>query len=376
VSRALWFDRKELVSPTRSEQNTLDAAQRQVPDSVERREIVRRVVEARAVIIKELGAIADKVAKKSLTVTEAEEQARLVLIAETAVCAGLGAQCAGLGPEWTLLDSQIDDLTALIEGDIKYFVKFMRSIEAMKREDRVRMYGGAADDAFYRGFASSLPSSAVIHWRLGVAEHCEDCLHLAAISPYSKPGGGRNPLPTVPRNGDTECLTNCRCHLEVSAPFETGPFSPIRVEVIGIGPLTVPAMSPGAMAAAVLYQETIERYAYYRRLDAIDPKGGWDAIARDMLREIERMARANGHRVRLAQTDEEIIAPVLLAKAMGMRHVTKIDDELLQFTATVIAISETDAGKVTATTKSPPTVTIGENTYRIDAVGRAILFVE
>lgn len=49
------------------------------------------------------------------------------------------------------------------------------------------------------------------------AEHCIDCYTLAANSPYAKPGDivvDRDTLPTVPRRGDTQCLSNCKCYLE------------------------------------------------------------------------------------------------------------------------------------------------------------------
>lgn len=46
-------------------------------------------------------------------------------------------------------------------------------------------------------------------WILGITEfHCDDCPAIAAASPYR-----RDELYTMPGQGDTQCITNCLCHL-------------------------------------------------------------------------------------------------------------------------------------------------------------------
>lgn len=46
-------------------------------------------------------------------------------------------------------------------------------------------------------------------WRLGMAEHCEDCPRIAAASPYRG-----HQLPAFPGDGTTQCRTQCHCYLE------------------------------------------------------------------------------------------------------------------------------------------------------------------
>ena len=73
------------------------------------------------------------------------------------------------------------------------------------------MYGDWLDSLFVEGAISQIPLSMLIYWTLHPAEHCVNCLELAAGSPYTK-----ETLPTFPKRGDTQCLTNCKCTLELS----------------------------------------------------------------------------------------------------------------------------------------------------------------
>ena len=59
----------------------------------------------------------------------------------------------------------------------------------------------------YSGGGEGSGTTVLISWILGIAEHCEDCLSLAAMSPFT-----RFSLPAVP-GSDTKCGGNCRCHL-------------------------------------------------------------------------------------------------------------------------------------------------------------------
>jgi hypothetical protein len=68
-----------------------------------------------------------------------------------------------------------------------------------------RLYGTANE-------ALVLVADEAIEWRLGETDHCRSCLRLAANSPY--PAGT---LPTVPRGGKTECVTNCGCEIRTAS---------------------------------------------------------------------------------------------------------------------------------------------------------------
>ena len=54
-------------------------------------------------------------------------------------------------------------------------------------------------------------------WMLSPAEHCEDCVALAGegwkpvTEPFVSPSTGQI---AIPGNGATQCLTNCKCHVE------------------------------------------------------------------------------------------------------------------------------------------------------------------
>ena len=73
--------------------------------------------------------------------------------------------------------------------------------------DRVRQYGKATQQSFWREWSLTRPG--LIEWRLHPAEHCGDCVELAAGSPYTA-----ETLPTEPGAGDTQCRGNCNCTLE------------------------------------------------------------------------------------------------------------------------------------------------------------------
>lgn len=88
---------------------------------------------------------------------------------------------------------------------------------------RSHQYGNSTQQNYWREFvlvglilfgASSLlgatpPAPAKIIWTLHPAEHCPDCLSLAAGSPYTAAT-----LPTYPGAGGTQCRANCKCSLE------------------------------------------------------------------------------------------------------------------------------------------------------------------
>lgn len=102
-----------------------------------------------------------------------------------------------------------------IGAEMGYAEKFGRDIQEkrlrMPRERRVAMYAETVDSQAWHGMVESWPDEARIYWRLGPAEHCQDCLVLSSSSPFSKYN-----LPTTPRAGGTRCFSNCKCRLEVS----------------------------------------------------------------------------------------------------------------------------------------------------------------
>ncbi len=109
-----------------------------------------------------------------------------------------------------------------VREEIKFAQGFMRDVRngtgKMPYMKRLDMYGDTLDGMYDLSVAASLPSDVKIYWILGIAEHCADCLALESGNPYSKFGIGANPLPAVPRSGYTQCLSHCKCRLEMIVP--------------------------------------------------------------------------------------------------------------------------------------------------------------
>jgi hypothetical protein len=361
-------------------QNAIDAANRDLPTSIAIRRTRTLLADLRSDVVGEYSKIAARVIKKEITPEQAAADARRVLVEPVMVAAGRGAALTGLRG-WNFADEQVDSLWDLIEAEVEFWQAFMTELadEQANTNARIGLYGGVVGDAMWRGMAMSAPSNAVIHWRLSVAEHCADCLRLAAGSPYSPPGIGANPLPTVPRNGDTRCLGNCRCYLNITSPFDAGLFNKIGVEVTAIGTAEISPTSPAALAAAELYLDLAERRAYHIRLSQLEPGSGHSAIAATYKREMEDLARRLGHTIRMRASYTEIIDQIQLAVAIGLQYVSAADisDDLVEAVATVLAMNESKRGIIREVRIDPPAIVLDDDhEYRLDSVGRNILFVE
>lgn len=94
---------------------------------------------------------------------------------------------------------------------VSFFKKISRSLVSPPRARmRARMYANTLDALVYSALVGSFPQSGTeIHWVLGVAEHCPDCVRLSRKHYRPKT------LPTTPRAGSTRCMSNCKCTLRV-----------------------------------------------------------------------------------------------------------------------------------------------------------------
>ena len=115
---------------------------------------------------------------------------------------------------------------------ITFFKQIRRSLVSMSRARmRARMYANTLDALVYSALVGSFPQSGTeVHWVLGVAEHCPDCLRLSRKTYKPKT------LPTTPRAGATRCMSNCKCTLVVL-------FHPAAIAL-------VPSSEPNAVAFA------------------------------------------------------------------------------------------------------------------------------
>lgn len=96
-----------------------------------------------------------------------------------------------------------------------YFSDFLDDVKKKKLKThwlaRVDMYVNTLESVFFAGMAAATPKKDayyIFHWELSDAEHCDGCVYLAELSPFP-----RELLPCTPRDGATQCLSNCKCNL-------------------------------------------------------------------------------------------------------------------------------------------------------------------
>jgi hypothetical protein len=89
---------------------------------------------------------------------------------------------------------------------------------------RAQGFVNSLDAQFFRGMLAGAGDNQIFFWELGgaVVMHCPDCITLNVDSPYLKQN-----LPTVPRAGETQCHSYCKCVLraeglqaEYGTPFQ------------------------------------------------------------------------------------------------------------------------------------------------------------
>ena len=119
----------------------------------------------------------------------------------------------------TLSDNDVKAIDGEADDEIPYAEKFADDLEAgdgvMDYESRAGLYTKALDSLFTLGQVAGLDPKTIIHYRLSPAEHCSDCVEWAANSPYTP-----ETLPAVPRDGTSQCKSNCKCYLDIDFPEE------------------------------------------------------------------------------------------------------------------------------------------------------------
>lgn len=305
---------------------------------------------------------------------------------EFAVAWRLGHEAGGM-PDLDFDDVELAAFGRFLEAEVDSFMRFIGSREAMGDIQRAKLYGGAVDAAGWLGMLAVQAPRAEIDWVLSIAEHCTDCLALAAGGPYQ-----RDELPTVPRNGDTRCLANCRCWLVVRTPRFVSTLAPrVGVEVTRIGRLEVDPTSDAALGAAVLYQPFADRYAWNLRMAALlrgDAAVPFRRNALEILNAMKAEADRIGHGVRMTATNGEINEQAELARLRRLEPVfvggsgmnlpsgySSLDDLVLA-AAFVIGANSTNRGEITRIRATPPTVWLDDEPYRFDEIGGNILLVE
>jgi len=99
------------------------------------------------------------------------------------------------------------------QHEARYFTSFFDDLVTDSSRTnvyrRVDAYVETINAIYHAGLVRATPAETIWFWRLHPAEHCEGCKVLARYSPYTK-----FTLPTTPKAGSTQCLSNCKCSLE------------------------------------------------------------------------------------------------------------------------------------------------------------------
>jgi hypothetical protein len=123
----------------------------------------------------------------------------------------LGCVAAGVDPK-KMSKSERDWLAGVWKTEKEYLDKFLASViqgeSKAKSKQRVKAYAATLSSIYDAARALQVPDNTIIHWIMNPAEHCQTCIYLARVSPFTP-----DTLPCTPRDGTTDCKGNCKCDL-------------------------------------------------------------------------------------------------------------------------------------------------------------------
>lgn len=134
---------------------------------------------------------------------------------------GMRAQAGkrGVSTTFDLSETHYRWILGAAEEEGGYFEALMKDLRykrdlrgsSMDWEQRVDLYAKTLDSVFDAGRVAglALAENLVVFWIVDVdAESCTGCLFLEEHSPFTPDN-----LPCTPRDGSTECFSNCRCKI-------------------------------------------------------------------------------------------------------------------------------------------------------------------
>lgn len=127
---------------------------------------------------------------------------------------GLRGSHAHLAPQNLLTPEDDRWIESAFRHEMRFFNKFLDQamngrLSPGQINWRLGLYMLAARAVYDAGRVTGAHPNSLIYWiYTQEADHCESCLYLREHSPYTK-----RTLPTTPRSGATQCLSNCKCHL-------------------------------------------------------------------------------------------------------------------------------------------------------------------
>lgn len=150
------------------------------------------------------------------TVKELKDQ--FLSVYHNAYSLGMSSSSVGLVPS-NMIPTPEDRrwVESAFNHEMRYFNRFMAqalntNMTPAQIEQRIAMYMNAVRGVYETGRVIGSHPDSLIYWVYNPeARHCASCMYLRDNSPYTK-----RTIPTTPRAGGTECLTNCRCHLRIT----------------------------------------------------------------------------------------------------------------------------------------------------------------
>lgn len=155
-----------------------------------------------------------KLGTGELTLTQFQHRTRRLFKDMYETAYRLGTDAGGL-EDLELPDEDLRWLERVRKAEYVFLAGFaadiLRRRGAMNYQDRANMYIDTSESMFHAGRVGAYPDEGTsVYWNLGIAEHCDDCVDLSMQSPFTP-----RTLPTTPKAGGTQCLSNCRCSLQV-----------------------------------------------------------------------------------------------------------------------------------------------------------------
>lgn len=129
---------------------------------------------------------------------------------------GLRGSASGLDGRMTMNAEDERWVDSAFTHEMRFFNNFLdqaleNELSPAQIEHRVRMYCDAVRSIYDAARVIGCHPDSLIYWIwTPEAQHCSSCDYLRDHSPYTK-----RTIPTTPRSGGTECLSNCRCHLRI-----------------------------------------------------------------------------------------------------------------------------------------------------------------
>lgn len=154
-------------------------------------------------------------APPNLVIRDVKEELRKLY--HEAYALGLKGSTTGLHPSGDIISPEDRRwVDSAFTHEMRFFNNFLDQISSgevtlPQIDNRIEMYLNAVRGVYDSGRVIGSHPNSLIYWVYNPeAHHCMSCLYLRDHSPYTK-----RTIPTTPRAGATECLSNCKCHLRI-----------------------------------------------------------------------------------------------------------------------------------------------------------------